>query len=73
VSDQESHISLSFPLPLRLGAALLRLARRFVPKLRDVSVDETMLALQAGLRDGQPVSIEVEDEEEGEQVHIEIR
>ena len=73
VKDKESRVSFSSPLPLRFSAALLHVARRFVPKLRETNVDEVILALRDGLRDGQPVTIEVQDEEEGEQVQIEIR
>jgi hypothetical protein len=72
VKDKEDHISLSFPVPLRLGGAVLRLASHFVPQLRGTIVDEAVSALQDELDSGQPVSIEVQDEEEGEQVHIEI-
>ena len=73
VKDKESRVSFGFPLPLRFSAALLHVARRFAPKLRETNVDEVILALRDGLRDGQPVTIEVQDEEEGEQVQIEIR
>jgi hypothetical protein len=73
VKDQHNRVSLSFPLPLSLTAAVLRVARWFVPKLRETSVDEAILALRDELKDGQPVTIEVQDDEEGEQVRIEIR
>jgi len=46
------------------------MTRRFIPQFRDTGIDEAILALRDGLNDGQPITIEVDDEEEGE--HIEI-
>lgn len=70
VVGQEGRVALHFPLPLGLGAFVLGIARRFSPKLRETGIDEAILALRDGLRDGRPIRIEVQDDEEGEHVQI---
>jgi hypothetical protein len=72
IIDRNDNISLSFPLPLRFSALIIRMTRRFVPQFRDTGVDEAILALRDGLTDGQPIMIEVNNEEEGEYVRIHI-
>jgi hypothetical protein len=63
-------ISFAFPLPLGLVAWTLRIARPFVPQLRETGVDELLLAMQKELRDGRPFAVEVDEGEDGEQVQI---
>jgi hypothetical protein len=72
VVDRDDRVAISLPLPLGLTALVLRTTRPFIPQLRETAVDEAILALQEGLRDGQPITIEVEDEEAGEHVQIYI-
>jgi hypothetical protein len=72
VIDRHDRVSLSFPLPLRFSALVIRVTRRFIPQFRDTGVDEAILALRDGLTDGQPITIEVDNEEEGEHVRIHI-
>jgi hypothetical protein len=45
VRDGEKRINISLPLPLRLAAWGVRLARPWVPQLRDTAVDELILSL----------------------------
>ncbi len=45
VRDGEKHINISLPLPLRLTAWGVRLARPWVPQLQDTAVDELILSL----------------------------
>ncbi len=45
VRDGEKRINVSLPLPLRLAAWGVRLARPWVPQLRDTAVDELILSL----------------------------
>jgi len=73
VIGRHERIVLSFPLPLGLSAFVISIARRFIPKLRETSIDEVILALRDGLSNGQPIMIEVQDEVEGEHVQIHIR
>lgn len=72
VIGKDDRLSLAFPLPLRLGALVLNIARPFIPQFRKTVVDELILTLRDGLTDDQPITIEVEDEEEGEYVQIYI-
>ena len=72
VKDRNDHITISLPLPLELTAAVLRCARLFSARLRDSGIDKVMTAMEDGLRDGQPLTIEVDDEDEGDHVQIYI-
>jgi hypothetical protein len=67
----ESKLALSFPLPLAFGAWVLRLVKPFVPQLRETGVDELIMAMRASGRD-EPISIDVQDDENGEQVQVYI-
>lgn len=62
-------VALSFPLPLTFTAWVLRLVRPFVPQLQETGVDELIMALRDSARD-EPISIEVQDGEGGEQVEL---
>jgi hypothetical protein len=66
--------ALSMPLPLTLAAGVLRIARPYVPQLRDTAIDEAILAAQEALRSGddQPVVVDITDEDDGEQVLVYI-
>ena len=72
VRDHGQHIALSLPLPLGLAAVAMRVARPFVPQLRDTAVDEAILALREGLQGNEDITIDVQDDEEGESVHIDF-
>lgn len=72
VVDRDDHIFLSFPLPLRFSAQVIHVTRRFIPQFRDTGIDEAILALRDGLNDGQPITIEIDHEEEGEHIEITI-
>ena len=62
----------SFPLPLRLTAWVVRIAQPFVPQLRDTAMDDVIMALRDSAAHGEPLFIDVEDEEDGERVEIYI-
>jgi len=69
--DQRVHISL--PVPLRLAAFAVRVARPWVPRLRETAVDEALLALaDADLEGQEMLVVEVDDAEEGEQVEVRL-
>jgi hypothetical protein len=72
VRDHGEHVALSFPLPLGLAAAVVRVARPFVPRLRDTAVDEAILALRDGLEGNEDITIDVQDDEQGESVQIDF-
>jgi hypothetical protein len=65
-------MALSFPLPLTLAAWALRLAQPFVPQLRDTGVDDLIIALRHSTAEGQPLVVDVQDDETGERVEIYI-
>lgn len=64
-------MALSFPLPLAFAAWVLRILRPLVPKLGETGVDELIIALRDSGRD-EPISIDVQDDQEGEQVQVYI-
>jgi hypothetical protein len=65
-------IAMSFPLPLTLAAWVLRVAQPFVPQLADTGVDDVIIALRDSARHGEPLFIDVEDNEAGERVELYI-
>ncbi|MEJ2733060.1 MAG: hypothetical protein P8189_05730 [Anaerolineae bacterium] len=65
-------MAFSFPLPLTLTAWAVRIAQPVVPQLRETAVDEVIMALRDSAAHGEPLFIDVEDEEDGERVEIYI-
>jgi hypothetical protein len=73
ISEQgKRKMMLSFPLPLTLAAWVVRIAQPFVPKLKETAVDDLIIALRDGTGRGEPVFLDVEDDEEGEHVQVYI-
>ncbi len=72
VRGKKERLRLSFPLPLRLTAWILRLLRPWVRQLRETAVDEVILSLaEVDVSEG-PLSVEVNDDEDGEEVRVYI-
>jgi hypothetical protein len=65
-------ITLSFPLPLTLAAWVMRMAQPFIPQLQDTGVDDLIIALRDSAAQGEPLVIDVEDDEAGERVQLYI-
>jgi hypothetical protein len=65
-------ISLALPLPLGPVAWIVRLVRPFVPRMRDMAVDEVILALRDEVREGHPFVVDVNEGRDGERVHVYI-
>jgi hypothetical protein len=63
---------LSIPLPLTLAAWVLGALRSRLPWLQETGVDEAILALREGLedKDGQPIYLDVLDDDGGEHVQV---
>jgi hypothetical protein len=61
-------IAFGFPLPLTLSAWVMRIIQPFVPQLKDLPVEEMILAVRDG--DGEPIFIEVQDDDDDEYVMI---
>lgn len=69
IRDKEKQIKISLPVPLRLAAWLVRLARPWVPQFRDTAVDELILSLAEMDNEEGILMVEV-DEGEGERVQV---
>jgi hypothetical protein len=63
-------MAFSFPLPLGLAVWAVRFAQPFVPQLRRSGVDDLILALGQSTGRGEPISIDVQDDERGERVEV---
>ena len=72
VDGSRRNIKLSFPLPLRLTAWVLKVASRFSGKLKETGVDEIIVALNEGLKSDQPLVVDVQDDDDGERVQVYI-
>ena len=69
----KENIVISLPLPLKLTAWVFKIAKPFVPQFKDTGVDEVIMSLGDTLgKDGQPIYVDVNDEEEGEHVQVYI-
>jgi hypothetical protein len=69
VHNQESRFKFSLPIPLRPIAWLARLARPWVPQMRDYPVDELILGL-ADMDEEDILAVEVNDDGEEVQVYL---
>ena len=73
IKEEEGRkIAFSFPIPLTLTAWVMRVAQPFVPQLQDTGVDDLLIALRDSAARGEPMFIDVQDEEKGERVEIYI-
>jgi len=69
VRDHDTRFRISLPLPLRPVAWLARLARPWVPQIRDYPVDELILGL-ADMEEEDILAVEVNDAGEEVQVYL---
>ncbi|MFC2037444.1 hypothetical protein ACFLYD_05685 [Chloroflexota bacterium] len=69
---EKQQIAFSVPLPLTLAAWGLRIAQPFVPQLKETGVDDLIIALRDSDPREEPISIDVQDDEDGERVQIYI-
>ena len=65
-------MAFSFPVPLGLAAWAIRIAQPFVPQLQETGVDEVILAVRDSAARGEPLFIDVQDDEDGERVELYI-
>ena len=70
--ESPQRIIISLPIPIRFVAWVIRTFSRFIPRLDGTGIDEIILALGDQSVDSSPLSIDVKDGEEGEQVKIYI-
>ncbi len=71
-AEWPQRIAISFPLPIRVTAWLLRTFGRFLPKLKDTGVDELILALAEDTSPDNPLFVDVHEGEGGERVQVYI-
>jgi hypothetical protein len=73
VAGHDHRVAVSLPLPLKLTAWGIRVARRFVPKFEETGLDEVIMGLDdATGAGGQPFYVSVTDEDDGEHVQVYI-
>ena len=65
-------MAFSFPVPLGLAAWAIRIAQPFVPQLQETGVDEVILAVRESSSRGEPLFIDVQNDEDGERVELYI-
>lgn len=65
-----SHVAISFPLPLRLAAWVLRIFGPLIPKLKELHLTDLPLILDSLCDVEGPLTVEVDDHEEHVRVYI---
>jgi hypothetical protein len=70
--EKPERIAISFPIPNRFFAWSLRTFGSFVPKMNLSGADEILLALGSYSQGDTPLTIDVDDSEDGEKVKIYI-
>jgi len=68
--DQPERIAISLPLPIRFFAWTIRVFGRFIHGLETTGIDEVILALEKTSPDDPPLSIDVSDDDDGNQVKV---
>jgi hypothetical protein len=68
--ESPRRIAISFPIPIRLTAWVLRTFGHFIPHMEGANLDEVILALKDVARDGTPLSVDVNEGEDGEHVQV---
>lgn len=62
-------VAISFPLPLTLAAWAIRIIGPFVPQLKKTGADDLIIALRDSRR-GEPLHVQVDEGEDGDQVEV---
>jgi hypothetical protein len=68
--ETPERIAISLPIPVRFIAWIIRIFGSFIPGLDATGIDEVILALSNNSPGDPPLSINVSDDEDGEQVKI---
>jgi hypothetical protein len=68
--EGQRKMAFSFPLPVGLAVWAVRFARPVIPQLRQSGVDDLILALGKSAACGEPISIDIQDDERGERVEV---
>lgn len=70
--ERPARIFLGFPLPLGLAAWFLRNFGRYIPDLKNTSVDEVIQVVETGFTGDNPLVVNVDEGEDGERVQVYI-
>ena len=69
----KENVSISLPLPIKLTAWVIKIAKPCVPQFKDTGVDEAILGLADALKEGnEPLYVDVNDDDSGEHVQVYI-
>lgn len=68
--ERPQNIAISFPIPIRLTAWGLRIFGHRIPHMEGTNLDEIVRALKDVTKDGTPLFIDVNEEEDGEHVQV---
>ena len=69
----KENVSISLPIPIKLTAWAVKIARPLVPQFKETGVDEVILGLGDALTESnQPLYVDVNDDESGEHVQVYI-
>lgn len=63
-------IAISLPIPVRLVAWIARAFGHRIPGLDDTALDELMMALDGDVSAESPLTIEINDDEDGERIQV---
>ena len=70
--ERPQNIALSFPLPIRLTAWVLRHFGHYIPNMENIGLDEIIVALGDNTSSETPFYVEVDEGDDGEKVEIYI-
>lgn len=66
-------IAFTFPLPLKLAGWIFKTFGKYMPdEVKDKGIEELLDEIENSLKRGEPFQIDVDDKEDGDQVHIQI-
>ncbi len=70
--ERPQRIAFSFPIPIQPAVWFVRVFGNRIPSLRNTSLDEVLLAVGETTSSENPISIQVDEGEDGEKVEIYI-
>ena len=70
VRGPKENVAVSIPAPIGLTSWVLRNFGHFIPQLEKTSVDEILIALESTSKNNAPLSVVVDEGENGEHVEV---
>lgn len=68
--DRPQRIFFGFPLPLKLTAWCLRNFGHYIPSLKKTNIDEVIQVVETGFSSDEPLTVNVDEGDEGERVRV---